>query len=447
MRDIPPQAKKALGTLNARGFEAHLVGGCVRDLLMGEVPKDWDIATSATPGEMQDVFACFKTFETGLQHGTILALVDGLPLEITTYRTDGDYSDNRHPDKVTFTRSLHEDLVRRDFTMNAIAMDSAGKVADSFGGIRDITAKTIRCVGEPDVRFGEDALRILRALRFSSVLGFGITESTSASIHKNKGLLRNISYERVLAELTKLLCGKDAPSVLREYADVVCVPIPEIEPMIGFDQRTKYHHLDIWEHTLETIRNSPSDPVSRWAALFHDIGKPQQFSADENGIGHFYGHAEASADIASKVMRRLRFDNKTCGTIKKLVSGHMVPLNLTKRSVKRLLNRYGSEGLRQLFALLRADRLSVAPEFSGRQHAEVDEAERLLEEIIAEAACFSLKDLAVNGHDLVALGMRGKQIGDTLRVLLDAVIEERVENEKGALLEAVKENLANPMAS
>lgn len=434
MFNILNSAFAAIMLLRLNGYEAYLVGGCVRDLFMGKFPKDWDITTNARPEEVKQAFYGYKYFETGLKHGTITVIVEETPLEITTYRVDGDYSDNRHPDNICFSQSLQEDLSRRDFTMNALAYDIDGQVIDFYQGRSDISAGIIRCVGDPEKRFSEDALRILRALRFSSVLGFKIERATAAAIHDTKHLLENISAERICEELTKILCGKNSRSVLKEYADVINIPIPELSPMFGFAQRNKYHCYDVWEHTIAAIEKSPPLPAGRWAALFHDIGKPACFSLGEDGRGHFYGHQSKSKEIADNVMGRLKFDNATRDKVLQLVENHMLILRPDKKYIKRLLNGMGEDLFKDLLQLQRADNLAQAPEYHHRQE-KFAQIEALLAEIIAENACFSLKDLAVNGHDLLVLGLQGKEIGLALNSLLNAVIDEKVVNEREALME------------
>ncbi len=435
---VSPAAVRTINMLSAAGHEAWIVGGCVRDLLMGKIPHDWDMTTSAEPEETKRVFANCHTIDTGIKHGTVTVMMDGEPLEITTYRVDGEYSDNRHPGEVTFTKSLDEDLLRRDFTMNAIAYAPERGLADPYGGRADIALGIIRCVGEPLQRFREDGLRILRALRFTSVLGFEIEKSTAAAIREERELLRNISAERIREELTKLLCGKNAAAVLREYADVIGVVIPEILPMVGFEQHNEHHCHDVWEHTLSAVENIPPEPALRWAALFHDMGKPSTFSMGEDGVGHFYGHAPRSAQLSGDIMQRLRFDNESRERILTLVRHHDGPLEADAKFLKRKLGKLGEKGFFELIALCRADNMAQAEAYRHRQ-MHYDEVERIAREILAGDSCFTLKNLAVNGHDLMALGYKGKAIGDALQSLLEAVMDEMVENEKETLLKYLDE--------
>ena len=433
LKAVSAPALKALLILNSQGYEAYLVGGCVRDLLMGGAPKDWDVTTDATPEEVKMAFGGFKTVETGLKHGTLTVLIEGAPLEITTYRVDGDYEDNRRPASVTFTKNLREDAARRDFTINAIAMDARGDVVDYFGGEADIFAKKVRCVGVPGERFREDGLRLLRALRFASALGFSIEEETRKAIHENKELLKNISSERIQAELTGILCGQNAKKTLRNYVDVIGVAIPEVLPMVGFDQRTPYHCYDVWEHTLAVIESAPATPVMRWTALLHDVGKPECFTVDDRGVGHFYKHQLASERMADRIMRRLKFDNNNREAVRALVGGHMDISAPTKRSVKRLLSRYGEDVFRMLVEFKRADNMGQADDVKGRQ-LELDECERIVDDIVRGNECFSIKDLAVDGNDMLALGFEGRQVGEALERLLEAVIDGKAENDREKLI-------------
>ena len=431
--EIAPQAKLALNMLNAAGYEAWLVGGCVRDLVMGFAPKDWDMTTSARPDEIMHVFKDFKIIETGLKHGTVTVIVDSMPLEITAYRVDGEYSDKRHPDNVRFTKRLSEDLGRRDFTMNALAYCPEKGLVDCFGGTGDIRAGLIRCVGEPARRFEEDALRILRALRFAATLGFELEENTSRAVMDERSLLDGVAAERVREEMTKLLCGKNASAVLRRYAEVFAAIIPEIAPMFGFEQHNVHHCLSIWEHSVTALENTPPEPALRWAALLHDIGKPDCFSLDEHGSGHFYGHEKRSVEISRQIMSRLHFDNALRDRVLTLIGAHGAPIPAERRIVKRRLNRLGVETFFELLLLFRADNMAQAECERGRQR-DYDELERMARDIIAEDDCFSLKKLAVNGHDVMAMGYRGRKVGEILNMLLESVMDGKVSNDREALV-------------
>ena len=429
---IPQEVQAVLRTLEQAGHEAYVVGGCVRDMQMGLPPHDWDVTTSALPEETMALFPHFA-IPTGLQHGTVTVRSGGVSCEVTTFRTDGDYPDHRHPAAVTFTRSLREDLARRDLTVNAMAMDAAGALHDPFGGREDIRRRVLRCVGDPERRFREDALRILRTLRFSATLGFAIEPETHRALRTQCGDLRYVAAERVREELTKLLCGQDAGRVLEEEPQVLGVVLPEILPCVGFDQHNRHHCYDVWGHTAHAGAAAPPDPVLRWTMLLHDLGKPQCFTLDKQGVGHFHGHHRPSAEMAESICRRLRFDKAAAQRICLLVRYHDRPISLTERAIRRAMNQLGVDGLRQLCAVKRADNLAQHPDYRGRQQ-EIDRGEAIMEELLAKDACFSLKQLAVNGQDMMALGLQGPAIGKMLQALLDAVMDGVVENERNALL-------------
>ena len=438
MLQLPQQVETALRRLNDAGYEAYIVGGCVRDALLGRTPGDYDITTSALPEETEAVFAGERVIETGLQHGTVTVLLSGAPLEITTFRIDGDYSDARHPDGVTFTRTLAEDLARRDFTVNAMAADRSGEIVDLYGGKDDLSAKVIRCVGDPDTRFTEDALRILRALRFAAVLDFEIEPATAAALRQKRHLLRFVSAERIREELTKLLCGTAMRRVMLDYADVLEEVLPEISASIGFMQHHPCHIYTVYEHCLAAAENVPPEPLLRWTMLLHDLGKPLIYTTDPDGIHHYYGHAARSAELAAAVLSRLKFDTASRERILLLVRIHDRQIEPTVPAVKRALWKLTPEVFDQLIAIKRADNFAQSPSIRERQ-SYYDELERIAAEILAEKACFSLRDLAVSGDDLLALGIpKGPEIGKTLALALDAVIDGKAENEKTALLDYLK---------
>lgn len=436
--NVPSYALDAIARLNAAGFDAWLVGGCVRDSLMGRVPEDYDVTTSAPPEQTEAVFAGERLIETGLKHGTVTVLLDGSPLEITTYRRDGGYSDHRHPDEVLFTPRLEDDLARRDFTVNAMAWNPTDGLVDCFGGQKDLADGIIRCVGDPERRFDEDALRILRALRFSSVLGFALEPETLRAARAKKDSLSLVSRERIAAELVKLLCGLDVVRVLTTCWDILAVPLPELAAMAGFDQHSRYHCYDVLTHCAVAVGAVPPEPALRLAALFHDAGKPACFTRDPDGAGHFYGHAKVSARLAQDALTRLRFDRETVTRVTTLVGLHDVPLEFPgaerDRAVKRQLRRLGEEDFFRLLDLKRADALAHAPQYRSRTLT-CDRAAETARRILAEQQCFSLKDLAVNGTDLIAAGVpEGPAIGRLLNNLLEAVIAGEAANEKQALL-------------
>ena len=435
MINLPEQVRRALARLEAAGHEAFVVGGAVRDCVRGAgTGTDWDITTSALPEETETIFSGYRVIEAGMKHGTVTVLLDGEPLEITTYRVDGGYSDHRHPDEVRFTRSLREDLRRRDFTMNAMAYSPRTGVVDPFGGQADLAAGVVRCVGEPDRRFQEDALRILRALRFASALGMGIHPDTARAARDSRTLLTSVAAERVRVELTKLLCGADAERVLLEFPDILSVPLPEIGAMVCFDQHNPHHDRDVWAHTAAVTAAIPAQPVLRWAALLHDVGKPPCFSLAEDGVGHFYGHAAESARMADGILRRLRFDTDSREEIVRLIRYHDLPIQPERRPVKRLMNKLGPDTVRRLIELHKADTRGQAALCAGRI-AEYDAVAAVLDEILNEKECFSLRDLAVNGTDMMSIGLAGRDIGRALNACLTAVMEEKLPNERAALLE------------
>ena len=437
---LPEDAARALEKLESAGWESYAVGGCVRDSLLGIEPHDWDLCTAAPPEAMKKVFAGERVIETGLKHGTLTLLAPSGPLEITTFRTESGYSDCRHPDRVSFVRDIHADLARRDFTVNAMAYSPVRGLRDDFGGREDLRNGVLRCVGDPGERFREDALRILRALRFASVLGFTIEPETAAAIHRCAELLRYLAAERVLSELTKLLCGQNAGAVLREFSDVLAVPIPELRPMFGFAQHNPHHDRDVWQHTVAVVEHTPPEPVLRWAALLHDVGKPPCFSLADDGVGHFYGHAAKSTELADAILMRLRMDTAGRTRITQLIRYHDLPIAPEPKPIRRLMHKLGVEPVRQLFALHIADTCGQSAICAGHVQT-YQEAGRVLDALLAADACFSLRDLAVNGSDLLALGLRGRAVGAALQACLDAVMDERVANERAALLAYAAENL------
>ena len=430
-------SRSALSALKKSGYSAFLVGGSVRDRLMGRPVHDIDIATNALPQETARVFEKYAVIPTGLAHGTVTVLIENTPVEITTFRTESAYSDNRHPDFVSFSKNLSDDLSRRDFTMNAIAEDENGALFDPFGGKEDIEKRLIRCVGNAETRFKEDALRILRALRFSAVLSFSIEEETSRAIRSCKKLLNKLSPERIASELSLLLCSDGAADVLLRYPEVFAEIIPCLKAMQGFDQHNEHHCFDVWEHTVNVVRNVRPALHLRLAALFHDCAKPLVFSLDESCTGHFYSHAPRGAAIAEKELKRLRFDNETTQKVVKLVKIHDSPIECDEVTVKKKLNRLGEETFFDLIQLQRADNLAQSEKFRFRQK-NFDYLEETAKKILEQNECFSLKKLAVNGNDMLSLGLCGKEIGAMLDFLVEQVIEGKTANEKPLLLEAAK---------
>lgn len=436
--EIPDGARHILQTLNSAGHEAYLVGGCVRDLLRGVEPHDWDICTSALPEETERCFADRRVIETGLKHGTVTVLEEGESYEITTYRTEGPYSDSRRPDYVRFVPNLEQDLARRDFTMNAIAMDLQGNLRDPYGGASDIKAGLIRCVGEPDRRFQEDGLRVMRALRFAAVFGYEIEERTARAVHENRAMLDRVAAERINAELCKLLVGQNAGEVLRQYPDVFCQFWPELGPLVTLEQNNPWHCWGGWEHTIQALEAAPVDVTLRLAMLLHDIGKPACKSTDEKGIDHFCGHPTVSARLADEMLRTLKFDNKTRERVVLLVERHDAQLPPRSQVIRRWLNRLGPEAFFQLLEVKRADHMGQAPEKVKDRLTELDEIKAKAEQILAERQCLTLKDLAVNGRDVIAAGVTpGPEVGRVLEGLLEQVLSGKTPNSQSILLELI----------
>ncbi len=431
--DIPQGIMRVLDRLEAAGYEAYIVGGCVRDSLMGRQPQDFDIATSALPEETMAVFADLRVIPTGLKHGTVTVIADKEPVEITTYRVDGDYADGRRPDSVRFTRSIAEDIARRDFTMNGIAYSPKRGLFDCCGGAEDIRRGRICCIGNPDTRFNEDALRILRALRFSAVLGFEIESRTAYSIINNRTLLQKVSGERILSELEKLLCGADCGRVLRDFPQVFAEIIPELAPCIGYQQHSKYHSLTLYEHLVKAVENAPCDVGIRLAMLLHDIAKPLTQSEGEDGEWHFYAHAGKSAELADGILARFHAGNalrdRVCGIIR---YHDMVPEN-TDRFIMRRLSKHGLPMFRDVMLAHIADD-SAKADFAKQRIPLWREIIRRAEEIDMQQPCLTIKQLAINGRDLAALIPPSPKTGETLKYLLSGVVDGRFENTREELL-------------
>lgn len=475
---LPENVKNLISVLQEAGYEAFAVGGCVRDSLLGREPNDWDLCTSATPDEMKSVFgdaavmarlceaaanesACkagaantedvercshgIKIIETGLQHGTLTALLNGEAFEITTYRIDGDYSDGRRPDEVTFTSRIEDDLARRDFTINAMAYNDGAGLVDPFGGQADLAEGLLRCVGEPEKRFTEDSLRILRGIRFASQLDYVIENSTADAMYKCLPLLKRVAAERVRVEFDKLLCGPAASKTLREHRDIIADFIPEIRPMFDLDQKNDYHIYDVWEHTLHVVENIPAEPVLRLAAFFHDIGKPETMTVTDEDWGHFYGHEAAGAEITNSIMRHLKYDNETREDVVKVIDAHKIIFQQTQRHARRCLAKLGEPRLRMLIELELADVKSQNPALTEGREENILAFGKLVDEVLAAEQCFSIRHLAVGGRDLMEAGIpQGPEIGRVLKQLLEQVIEEKLPNEREALLEAAKSILPQP---
>ena len=428
---IPSSACEVIRKLTNANYEVYVVGGCVRDHLRGLPPHDYDMTTNATPEEMVQVFRDMRCIETGLKHGTLTVLSDGEPHEVTTYRVDGEYLDHRHPKEVTFTRDLTGDLSRRDFTMNAIAYHPDKGYIDLFGGMADIEAHCIRAVGEPKKRFEEDALRILRAIRFAAVTGFEIEEKTKAALFASKELLSHISVERIREELLKLLSGEHALQVLREYRDIIGICLPEVVPMFDCPQNTPYHLFDVWEHSIQVVDRLPNEPFLRFIGLLHDVAKPLMRTTDRFGQDHFKGHPLKGAEVVVNIMTRLRFDSKSIEKARLLVLHHDDRTPPKRNKVLRLLAKVGYENFLTLCTLAKADSLS-----QNTNHPVNIENRAALEETLllgialeTEGACYQIKDLAVGGGDVISItGAKGPLVGHILETLLLDVMDGKVEN-------------------
>ena len=438
---LPETIGYILSRLHDAGFAAYAVGGCIRDTLAGREPHDWDICTAARPEQVHAVFAGGDVRDTGLQHGTVTLVLDRIPYEITTFRVDGNYSDSRRPDSVSFTDDVTLDLARRDFTVNAMAYSPAEGLIDPFGGREDLKNGVIRCVGDPRERFAEDALRILRALRFASRFGYAVEKATADAVHELAPTLDRIAPERIKAELDGLLCGPAAADVLRGFPDVIGVPIPELLPCVGFEQRSPWHIWDVWEHTLRAVAAVPEETLLRWTMLFHDLGKPSTFSLGADGNGHFYGHAAESARIADRVMARLRFSNEERAAISELVRRHDGVLAPDRKAVRRQLARIGRTQFDRLLAVKRADNLAQTPALAEPRLAELERLRALADDIERDDDCTDLRHLAVGGQDLLALGYApGPALGAELRRLLELVLDDPSKNKRDTLLQIAQDD-------
>lgn len=430
---LPEYVRQCMARLEENGYPCYAVGGCVRDDCLGLTPHDYDLCTSATPEVMETLFSHKQLVLAGEKHGTVGVVTDFGVVEITTFRTEGSYADSRHPDYVNFVRDVNEDLARRDFTVNAMAYSPSRGFADPFGGREDLKNGILRAVGDPTTRFTEDALRILRGVRFSVRFGLTPDKDTMDAMIALAPRMEKLAAERVFDELCKLLPLVTAEDLLR-YAPILTTVIPELAPTMGFDQRSPHHAYDVFTHTAYVVEAAPTSLSLRWAALLHDIGKVAAFSLDENGGGHFYDHAPLSAQMADAILRRLKAPNALRERVVFLIDKHMIPTEPDKKLLRRRLSRFGEDALQELLALQKADFCSKGVSGNDPQFEEIH---RLLEEILQEDGCLQIKDLAIDGHDLMALGIRGKAIGDTLDRLLSLVLEETVPNEKAALISAI----------
>lgn len=430
---LPKNIQNCIDLLEASGFSAYAVGGCVRDACLGLQPHDYDLCTGALPAQTEAVFRDFRLVLAGEKHGTVTVITEDGPVEITTFRTEGGYRDNRHPDWVKFVPDIEGDLARRDFTVNAMAYSPKRGFADPFGGREDLRNHVLRAVGDPEARFQEDSLRILRGVRFAARFGLTPEEHTMQAMLSQAGLMENLARERVFEELCKLLLVAKAEDITR-FAPILAAVIPELAPMIGFDQHSPHHAYDLITHTAHVVEGVPAELPLRWAALLHDTGKVTTFTLDATGRGHFYGHAKDSAAIADAVLHRLKAPTALREEVVTLIGRHMTRLQPDRKFLRRLVSKYGFPLVEAQLALQQADMGSKGTaEDNGS--AVFAETRRLLADLKAEDACLSLKNLAVNGNDLMALGFQGKAIGACLNQLLELVVEERLPNEKRALLD------------
>ncbi len=462
---IPENAEKIINRLRENDHSAYVVGGCVRDTLQGKQPHDWDICTSALPDEVMRIFADQRVIPTGIKHGTVTLMmkcgVGGASpedadnddinskindnkikyesFEITTFRKEGSYSDGRHPDNVSFVDDINEDLARRDFTVNAMAYSPGVGPADPFGGQKDLEAGVLRCVGDPDARFHEDALRILRALRFMSEKGLKPEPATEAAIRRNYRLLSRVSQERITEEFVKFMCGSGAAALLDDYKEIFCFIIPELEPMIGFNQRSPYHNRDVWHHTLCAVADIPPRPVFRLTMLFHDIAKPVVCVIDDNGRGRFQGHPAKGAEMAEGILRRMKLPKKMIEHIVELIKYHDLKIRPERPDVRRWLGRLGIQIFDELMYVRHADASGKYEKYLGEAESKNAALASLRDDIIASGDCIDLSGLAVNGSDIASAGITGSEIKKTLEALLEAVITERIPNERPALMREINE--------
>lgn len=466
--EIPEDVERILSRLHEADYAAYLVGGCVRDCLMGNKPHDWDICTSATPAQVKQVFADkpYTVVPAGIKHGTVMVVAHGRPYEITVFRKKGSVGKHSLQGKSdAFSSSaavasqpvperqegnaqkfchtyldnpLYEDLGLRDFTVNSMAWSPEEGLIDPYHGERDLAAGLLRCAGSAYERLSEDPLRILRALRFAAHFGFSIDPELDSAIHELYPLLKDVAVERITSEFYRFMqsSGVKVAEMLRNYPDVACFLIPELKPLIGFDQHNHHHVYDVWEHTLKAMEACPdNDIVLKFTILFHDMGKAHTFTMDNQGVGHFYGHAEVSKTLCKNIMNRLRFDGKTEEDVMTLVEVHDARVEPATRSIRRWLNRIGEEQFRRLLQMKRCDAAGQNPVYWPDRDAYISSLEKAFEDVKAQDACFSMKDLAVKGSDLIAVGYeRGAILGKCLKRLLDEVIDERLPNDKQVLL-------------
>ncbi len=440
--ELPEKVSYLIEELNKAGYEAYAVGGCVRDAILGRVPEDWDITTQAAPGQVKEVFRRVHTIDTGIEHGTVTVMLDHEGFEVTTYRVDGKYDDARHPNEVRFTTELSEDLKRRDFTVNAMAYSEKSGLVDLFGGCGDLEEKVIRCVGSPNERFGEDALRMMRAVRFAAQLGFALEGDTRDAIPNLAGNLARISAERIRMELVKLLLSPHPDEMRVVYeTGMTDVFLPEFSRMMETPQNNPYHCATVGEHTLMSIPEVPPETVLRLTMLFHDVAKPYCVQTDEDGTEHYHGHAKLGAEMTRSIMRRLKFDNDTISRVCALIAAHDDrPYPLTERAVRHSICQNGEDLYPEIFAVKRADILAQSEYLKREKLDYVDDYEAVYEQVMAKEHCFTRRDLAVTGYDLIETGLtEGSRIGEILDAMLDDVVDDPSLNRKDILLARFKE--------
>lgn len=437
---IPEYARKAMEILVGNGFQAYAVGGCIRDSLLGKTPQDWDICTDCLPEKLKEVFKGYRTIDTGLKHGTVTVLIGTELVEITTFRSDGEYENHRKPEQVRFVSELQEDLIRRDFTVNAMCCDINCRVYDFYGGRDDLKSGIIRCVGKAEKRFEEDALRILRGLRFASVLDFQIEVETAKAMFEKKELLKFISAERISEELKKLLCGKAVEKILVEYGEILGAVIPEILPCIGFEQNNPHHCYTVWEHIAKSVSLVRPDPVIRTVMLLHDIAKPKMKTVDENGIYHFKKHQYVGAEMAKEILKRLKYDNRSADYIFRLIWEHDNRIPAQVSSVKRFISKHDFQFYFDYLEVRRGDTYAQSDFRLREKLDELDELAKIGLDLYAQDCCLKVSDLAINGNDLIELGLCGKEIGEWLDRILELVIDDRISNDKNELLDYIREH-------
>lgn len=437
---LPQEVQYCITSLEAAGFHAYAVGGCVRDSLLGLIPADYDLCTDATPEEISRVFTSHQLLHHGEKHGTVGVVLGNQVFEITTFRTEGGYEDARHPGWVSFVKNVEDDLARRDFTINAMAYHPRQGLVDPFGGQQDLHNKILRTVGAPEERFREDALRILRGARFSARFHLTPESATMEAMVRLAPILDNIARERVFEELCKLLLSATAED-LHCFTPLLCQVIPELESTVGFQQHSPHHRYDVFTHTAHVVEAVPKQLGLRWAALLHDVGKPASFTQDENGRGHFKGHAKVSEELADRILLRLKAPTALRQQVTELISQHMTKLEPDRKLLRRRLGKLGQERLQQLLTLQEAD---MGSKGTGKLEdmAQFAVLQNMIQEILAEDACFSIKDLAVSGWDLQQIGIApGPDMGRCLSWLLGQVQDEVLPNDRTVLLRTVKELL------